>query len=161
MESRIKTRFPTDRSGRKAWPFFFVGQNSYLTAVSEIEENMRVTPLNRHFGQMHYFTIRDMPVMQYQGERNWPPHWVSPNDGPRLEGEIGILKDAFVDVREPRKCFLFMDHNEHGYIATLQFDDKLFCPLFVQMLKRNFGKTIKQVGDLIIVDESNNAAPLG
>ena len=100
-----------------------------------------------------YFSIRDLPVMQYRGERNWPPLWIGQNGAPRLKGEIGLLKDAFVDVRSDTRCFLFMEHGGHGYIATLEFDDTLFCPILVAALKRHIGKTIQEIGSLRIVDD--------
>lgn len=97
--------------------------------------------------------IRDLPVMSYHGVRNWPPEWVCQQSGPRLRGEVGRLKDAFVDVRNNTRCFLFMEHNGYGYIATIMFDDGLFPPLFAAALKRHLGETIKEIGDLDIADE--------
>ena len=91
--------------------------------------------------------------MQYRGERNWPPLWIGQNGAPRLKGEIGILKDAFADVRSDTKCFLFMEYGGHGYIATLEFDDKLFCPILVAMLKKHIGKQIQEIAGLNIVND--------
>ena len=100
-----------------------------------------------------FFRIRDLPVMRYQGERNWPPLWVGQNGAPRLVGEIGTLKDAFVDVRRETRCFLFMAYGGYGYIATLEFDDKLFCPILVAALKKHIGKPIQEIGSLTLADD--------
>ena len=91
--------------------------------------------------------------MQYQGERNWPPVWVGQGGAPRVTGEVGILKDAFVDVRRDTRCFLFMENDGHGYIGTLEFDDKRFCPILVAVLKRHLGKPLQEIGNLNIVDD--------
>jgi hypothetical protein len=102
---------------------------------------------------LRYFSIRDLPVMRHRGERNWPPLWIGQKGAPKLEGEIGVLKDAFADVRSDTRCFLFMEYEGHGYIATLEFDDNLFCPILVAALKRHIGKQIQEIGGLIIVDD--------
>lgn len=102
----------------------------------------------------HYFIIRDMPVMQHKSRRNWPPLWIGQNGAPRLEGEIGILKDAFVDVRNDTRCFLFMEYQGHGYIAVLEFDDSLFSPILVSALKKHIGKTIHEIGSLSLVNDT-------
>jgi len=49
------------------------------------------------------FSVQDLPVMQYQGGRNWPPHWVGQIAAPR---QSGVLKDTFVDFRRDTRCFL-------------------------------------------------------
>ena len=46
-----------------------------------------------------------------------------------------------------------MEYEGHGYIATLEFDDNLFCPILVAALKRHIGKQIQEIGGLIIVDD--------
>ena len=106
----------------------------------------------QHCELPHYFSIRDMPVMQHKSRRNWPPLWIGQNGAPRLEGEIGILKDAFVDVRNDTRCFLFMEYQQHGYIAVLEFDDSLFAPILVSALKKHIGKTIHEIGSLSLVN---------
>jgi hypothetical protein len=92
--------------------------------------------------------IRDMPVLRYRGEPSWPPDWFSQNGGPKVRGEIGKLKDVMIDVRVQTRCFLFMEHEGYGYTGTLEVDDRLFCPIFVTILKRHIGRTIQEIGDL-------------
>jgi hypothetical protein len=99
--------------------------------------------------------IRDMPVLSYRRQPSWPPDWFSQNGGPKLRGEIGKLKDAFVDVRAHTRCFLFMDHEGYGYTGTIEVDDPRFCPIFVSFLKRHAGKTLQEIGDLDLSEEIN------
>jgi hypothetical protein len=99
-----------------------------------------------------------MPVMSCRGTRNWPPIWEAENKSAilqKISGEIGRLKDAFIDATRKNRCFLFMEHEGAGYIAALDFDDPRFCPLFVQVLRRHLGASIKDIGDLDIGQEFN------
>jgi len=38
-------------------------------------------------------------------------------------------------------------------ILPLEFDDKLFCPILVAMLKKHIGKQIQEIGGLNIVND--------
>ena len=101
-------------------------------------------------------TIREMPVMSCRGTRNWPPIWEAADRTatlPKITGEIGRLKDAFIDGSRKNRCYLFMEQEGTGYIAVLDFDDTRFCPLFVEVLKGHFGATIKEIGDLDMGEE--------
>ena len=98
-------------------------------------------------------TIREMPVMRCRGTRNWPPIWEAASNTaglPKIEGEIGRLRDAFIDVSQKSRMYLFMEHAEVGYIAALDFDDDRFCPIFLTLLQKNFGATIEHIGGLDI-----------
>ncbi len=46
-----------------------------------------------------------------------------------------------------------MEYQQHGYIAVLEFDDNLFCPLFVAALKKHIGKSIQEIGSLSLVND--------
>lgn len=123
-----------------------------MSPMYEPEDDTVVDAIRIHRSE-DYFSIRDLPVMQYHGERNWPPLWVGQNGAPRLAGEIGRLKDVFVHVLHENRCFLFMEYNGQGYIATLDFDDKLFCPILVASLKKHIGKPIEEIGSLTLLDD--------
>ena len=47
---------------------------------------------------------------------------------------------------------MFMEYDGHGYIATLEFDDNLFCPILVAALKNHIGKTIHEIGSLSLMN---------
>jgi len=68
------------------------------------------------------------PLMNYHGERDWPPAWLS-RDRKQTTGEIGLLKYVAADVRLGPRCFLRIEHEGDGYIGSRHFDDHRFCAL--------------------------------
>jgi hypothetical protein len=95
-------------------------------------------------------TFRDHPLMQYRGMRNWPPIWIrwSKQGSKTVKGEVGILKEAHVDPRNPQQCFLVIEHQHERYMGALLFDDQIFCWLISQVLLGHRGWSVEEIGGL-------------
>jgi hypothetical protein len=95
--------------------------------------------------------LRDHPLMQYHGVRNWPPAWTW-MDGPenkRPQGEIGILRQVVPSKILPVKaCFLYVEHEGSEYIACLLMDDAAFCDQMVQLLQGYLNRPIAEIGSI-------------
>ena len=69
------------------------------------------------------------------------------NKKPR--GEIGVLRDAFLSRIDPRaRLFLIVEHEGDEYIGCVMFNDGKFCEQICELLKRQCGKTLTEVGAL-------------
>jgi hypothetical protein len=92
--------------------------------------------------------FRDHPLMQYRGMRNWPPIWIRWNKqgSKTVKGEIGILKEAHVDPRNPNQCFLVIEYQRERYMGALLFDDQIFCWLISQVLLGHRGWSVEEIG---------------
>jgi hypothetical protein len=95
--------------------------------------------------------LRDHPLMQYHGVRNWPPAW-SLIDGPENkppQGEIGILRQVVPSKILPVKaCFLYIDYEGSVYIGCLLFDDTAFCNQIIKRLQGCCNSPISELGSI-------------
>jgi hypothetical protein len=94
--------------------------------------------------------LRNHPLMNFRGVRNWPPVWlpVDREITKSLVGEIGILRHVQHDARYNTRCRLVIEHEEGVYTGTLMFDDVSFCWLVTNILKSHIRRSIKNIGDL-------------
>ena len=100
--------------------------------------------------------LRDHPQMFFHGFRNWPPVWVrlmdvETNNWRRLQGEIGILKEALYQRGEPNWIFLVIEHDDAEYIGSLGFDNDHFCLQIVAHFERFYGVSISIIGGSEII----------
>ena len=99
--------------------------------------------------------LRDHPLMNYRGFSNWPPRWHARGDGmaPLVSGEVGVLTEVTIYHREPPnrsspQLFLFMEHHGYSYIAAVFFSDETFCRQIGDLLQKNYGRTLAEIGAL-------------
>jgi hypothetical protein len=95
-------------------------------------------------------SLRDHPLMSYQGFRNWPPEW-SWLSGPNriVRGETGILRSVVIsDAQAPARCFLYIDHEGASYMGCLLFSDPTFCREVVILLEGCLNRSIAEIGSL-------------
>jgi hypothetical protein len=95
--------------------------------------------------------LRDHPLMKYHGVGNWPPVWTwrGGEENKNIRGEVGIVRDVFLSVVEPRtRLFLIVEHEANEYIGCLIFDDSVFCGQIHTLLLGCRNQTVAQVGDL-------------
>ena len=95
--------------------------------------------------------LRDHPLMNYRGLRNWPVAWTwrggGENSHPR--GEVGILRDVLLSQVEPNsRIFLIMEHEDQEYIGCLLFSDETVCGQIYDVLKDQCGHTLEEIGGL-------------
>jgi hypothetical protein len=93
--------------------------------------------------------LRNHPLMLYRGRRNWPPAWVWTGAGldehPR--GEVGSLHDIQI-FKVDHRVVLLMAWDDVPYIGCLRFDDPAASRQIGAILKRQIGRSIKEIGDL-------------
>jgi hypothetical protein len=96
--------------------------------------------------------LRDHPLMNYRGLRNWPPIWTwRGGSGERgtPRGEIGVLRDVFLSRVEPRsRVYLIMEHDGAEYMGCLIFNEEKICGQLCQLLARHCGVAISAIGSL-------------
>lgn len=96
--------------------------------------------------------LREHPLMRYRGVSNWPPVWTPSSGGAvlssSLKGEIGTLKELDCESITSKSCNLMIEYDNQDYIATLLFDDGMFCWLTCVELKKHIGKSLKEIGNL-------------
>ena len=95
--------------------------------------------------------LRDHPLMTYKGLRSWPPAWLwTAGYGTTYPmGEVGILKAVLRSHTETHdRCFLVMEHCGAEYVGALLLNDPSFCREIFEVLLRNIGKTIPEIGDI-------------
>ena len=91
--------------------------------------------------------LRDHPLMSHRGIRNWPPRWmITQSDNKPLSGEVGILE--YAHKPSGNKLIIVMKLDDQRYTATLTFDDAAFCKQIYDLLQRNTGRSIEEIGDL-------------
>jgi hypothetical protein len=111
--------------------------------------------LNKPFtGWYATMQLRNHPMMFHRGRRNWPPAWVWTGTGldeqPRDEhpsGEVGRLHDIQIFKADSR-LVLVMAYQNAPYIGCLRFDDAATSQRIGAILRRQLGRSIKQIGDL-------------
>lgn len=103
--------------------------------------------------------------MSHKGRRNWPPAWVWTGTGldeqPRDEhpsGEVGRLHDIQIFKADSR-LVLLMAYQNAPYIGCLRFDDAATSQRIGAILRRQLGRSIKQIGDLDLSVLLSTTAP--
>ena len=93
--------------------------------------------------------LRNHPLMLYRGRCNWPPAWtwsgIGLNERPR--GEVGHLHDIQI-FKVDNRIVLLMADNDVPYIGCLRFDDAGSYKRIGAILRRQIGRSIKEIGDL-------------
>jgi hypothetical protein len=93
-------------------------------------------------------SLRDHPMLTYQGIRSWPPPWVQTGGKKNAiaEGEVGILQDVKTHDALSSNCFLFIEHNGATFIGRLLCESVAVCQEIVQVLKRHRGEPLRLIG---------------
>jgi hypothetical protein len=87
--------------------------------------------------------------MSQSGVRNWPPKWgITRADQRPLSGEVGILEQVHDRCDTLNTVIITMTLDNIRYTADLKFDDPAFCKQMYNLLRRNIGRSIEQIGDL-------------
>lgn len=94
--------------------------------------------------------LRNHPGMRYAGVKSWPPVWASLQHTPRIQlrGEIGVLTSAYTTAPGAQICFLIIEHEGESYAGALMLDDRALCTEICQLLKKNLGRPIVEIGSL-------------
>ena len=84
------------------------------------------------------------------GLKTWPPRWTTPNQDKddKPIGEIGSLEDVVMSELIDNKVFMFIEYQGLRYMGFMFFDDPPFCYEIYRILKRNLGRSIKEIGDI-------------
>jgi hypothetical protein len=101
--------------------------------------------------------VRHHPFMSYRGQPNWPPAWLWTGKGPnrRISGEVGVLNEVHVDIGEPdaaysvrpnNRIYLYIEYKESTYVGCLLFDTATACRQIGDILARQCGKTLPEIG---------------
>jgi hypothetical protein len=93
--------------------------------------------------------LRNHPLMLYRGRHNWPPAWVWSGTGrdQQPRGEVGSLHDIQI-FKVDHRVVLLMACDDVPYIGCLRFDDAAASRRVGAILKRQIGRSIKEIGDL-------------
>jgi hypothetical protein len=93
--------------------------------------------------------LRDHPLMSYRHVRNWPPVWTQARKeaNKTLRGEIGILRYVQGGPTS-NKCYLVIDYYSEYFVGTLIFDDLSFSAQVADLLQKQVGRSIKEIGDI-------------
>jgi len=93
--------------------------------------------------------LRNHPLMLYRGRRNWPPAWIWSGTGfdEQPRGEVGSLHDIQI-FRVDHRIVLLMALHDVPYIGCLRFDDAATYQRIGAILRRQIGRSIKEIGDL-------------
>ena len=101
-----------------------------------------------------FMELRRHPLMKCGQRRSWPPVWIPLDTPPTrvLVGEFGILKDVSSSRFHRDRCELIIEYEGLKFTATLLFDDRDFCWLITHLLKININRSIKDIGDLDLLE---------
>ena len=112
------------------------------------------------FSESHLFLrqgvfvrLREHPLMSHSGHSSWPPRWtwMSGRYSTVPDGEAGVLENARMSSVNQTAMFLTMSHVGGFYVSRLYFDDAEFCERICNLLKHNFGSSMRTIGDLEIL----------
>jgi hypothetical protein len=97
-----------------------------------------------------FVELRDHPLMQYRGTRNWPPVWTQAGTvgNKSARGEVGVLKQVNGDRRSTQRFYLVIEHEGERYVGALLFDDAAFGWFISKVLRSHIGWPIKTIGSL-------------
>jgi hypothetical protein len=92
--------------------------------------------------------LRSHPLMTFRGRPNWPPQWIwiSGGDNKHPTGEIGVLQEIRTSSIDQPVCFLTIQYNESNYLGTLIFTHPKFYEEVCELLKRNAGRPLNEIG---------------
>jgi hypothetical protein len=95
-------------------------------------------------------SLRNHPLMSYQGVPNWPPTWmwIDGREDKHPKGEVGILRTVLRSKDRINKCFLLIFHEESSYMGCLLFDDAIFCRQIAKLLQAYCNRPIAEIGSL-------------
>jgi hypothetical protein len=69
----------------------------------------------------------------------------------RPRGDVGILRDVFLSQIEPHsRIYLIMEYENEEYMGSVLFADATFCAQVYELLRKQRGSQIAQIGDLDI-----------
>lgn len=93
--------------------------------------------------------LRNHPLMLFRGRRNWPPAWIWGGTGmdEQPRGEIGALHDIQI-FKVDRRVVLLMALHDTPYVGCLRFDETEKYERIGAILRRQIGRSIKEIGDL-------------
>ena len=92
--------------------------------------------------------LREHPLLSNQGLPSWPPLWVCLDDEGRASGEDGNLTKIIMNLLGECRISLRMNNGRNEYVGHLLLDDQTLCLRIYALLRKNIGKTIKEIGDL-------------
>jgi hypothetical protein len=97
-----------------------------------------------------FVELRDHPLMQYRGMRNWPPVWTQAGTAgdKSARGELGVLKQVNGDRRSSQRFYLVIEHEGERYVGALLFDDAVFGWFISKVLRSHIGWPIKNISAL-------------
>lgn len=99
-------------------------------------------------------TLREHPLMSYRRLSNWPPVWTwrgggQGNKQPR--GEVGVLREVYLSKIEPcSQIYMIIEHETEEYMGALLFSDSTFCRQVHELLSKQCGSRIADIGSLDI-----------
>jgi hypothetical protein len=94
-----------------------------------------------------------MKLRDHPGVGNWPPNWLSLSGAgeKKLTGEVGVLTDLKFSTLDPITIlYLTIQVEEEPYMGTLLCKDNVLCQRLNDLLQKNRGKPIKEIGSLFI-----------
>lgn len=89
----------------------------------------------------------------------WPPLWTQ-STRPNLKtvkGEVGFLKYVHSGGDRSTKCYLVIEHEKQSFVGVLSLGNLRFCAQITGLLQGNIGRSIKEIGDLEILDDELGA----
>jgi hypothetical protein len=94
--------------------------------------------------------LRDHPLLNYRGVKNWPPVWTRGTEGivKTVKGEVGVLKEVYYDAGTSNKCFLGIDYQSQSYTGCINCPTRSFCTQLTHILRAHIGRSIEDISDL-------------
>jgi hypothetical protein len=85
----------------------------------------------------------------------WPPLWTQSTrpDLKTVKGEVGFLKYVHHGGDRSTKCYLVIEHQKQTFLGVLSLRNMRFCVQITDLLQGNIGRSIKEIGDLEILDD--------
>jgi hypothetical protein len=108
--------------------------------------------------------LRDCSSIFYGSIGSWPPVWVRKGDhaNETLRGEIGTLKEVRASILKPyQRCFLIMEHDGAEYVGCLLFRDQAACKEIYNLLLRQHGRPMRDIGGIDVSPVLRPKAPEG
>lgn len=92
------------------------------------------------------------PVKLRELRRQWPPTWLTVTliSPPAPAGQVGILINAHPSRINSRRIFVWIEHDQVRYLGIIDLEDGELCQRLIELLQRNYGKKIQEIGDMEI-----------